>query len=51
MVGGYISPEQGKLLETVIPTLGIHDPQVLRYTFLEYTTHLGLISERVLEKI
>ena len=51
MVGAYISPEQGKLLETVIPTLGIHDPQVLRYTFLEYTTHLGLISERVLGKI
>jgi hypothetical protein len=51
MVGAYISPEQKKLLETVIQTLGIHGNKVSRYTFLKYTTHSGLISERVLGKI
>jgi hypothetical protein len=51
IVGAYISPEQKKLLETVIQTLGIHENKVPRYTFLEYTTHSGPQSERVLGKI
>jgi antitoxin component of RelBE/YafQ-DinJ toxin-antitoxin module len=38
----YISPEQKTLLERVCQTLGMHESEVLRYTFLEYTNHLGL---------
>jgi hypothetical protein len=47
----YISPEQKRLLERVCQTLGMHESEVLRYTFLEYANHLGLLSERVLGRI
>jgi hypothetical protein len=36
----YISPEQKTLLKRVCQTLGTHESEVLRHTFLEYTNHL-----------
>ena len=46
----YISPEQKTLLKRVCQTLGTHESEVLRHTFLENTNHVGLLSERGLEK-
>jgi hypothetical protein len=47
----YISPEQKRLLEKICHSLGMHESEVLRYTFLEYANHPGLIAEKVLGRI
>ena len=47
----YTSPEQKKLLVRVSQTFEIHESKVVPYTFLEYTNHLGILSERVLGRI
>jgi hypothetical protein len=41
----YISSEVKRLFEKTCKTLGTHESEVLRYTFLEYTSPVGPISE------
>ena len=51
IVGVYVSCGQKRLLESVIQILGMHDRNVFRCTFFEYTNRSGFIGERVLERI
>jgi hypothetical protein len=45
IVGVYISSEVKRLFKKTCKTLGTHESEVLRYTFLEYKSPVGPISE------